>query len=81
MSSCTQTTSASWLGSQSKKPLVAAERMPLRLADIIRIRLIFKKLEKMSDYKAEFVEFAIASNVLCFGEFKTKAGRHEPLLF
>jgi len=32
----------------------------------------------MSDYKAEFVEFAIASNVLCFGEFKTKAGRMSP---
>jgi orotate phosphoribosyltransferase len=35
----------------------------------------------MSDYKAEFVEFAIASNVLCFGEFKTKAGRMSPYFF
>src|SRR3569833_2008109 len=41
----------------------------------------FKKLRKMSDYKAEFVEFAIASNVLCFGEFKTKAGRMRPYFF
>src|SRR4030065_795877 len=35
----------------------------------------------MSDYKAEFVEFAIASQVLCFGEFKTKAGRMSPFFF
>lgn len=35
----------------------------------------------MSDYKAEFVEFAIASNVLCFGAFKTKAGRMSPYFF
>ena len=35
----------------------------------------------MSDYKAEFVEFAIDSNVLCFGEFKTKAGRMSPYFF
>jgi orotate phosphoribosyltransferase len=35
----------------------------------------------MSDYKAEFVEFAIASNVLCFGEFRTKAGRMSPYFF
>lgn len=35
----------------------------------------------MSDYRADFVEFAIASNVLCFGEFKTKAGRMSPYFF
>ena len=35
----------------------------------------------MSDYKAEFVEFAITSQVLCFGEFKTKAGRMSPYFF
>ncbi len=35
----------------------------------------------MTDYKAEFVDFAIASNVLCFGEFKTKAGRLSPYFF
>lgn len=35
----------------------------------------------MSDYRTEFVEFAIASNVLCFGEFKTKAGRLSPYFF
>jgi orotate phosphoribosyltransferase len=35
----------------------------------------------MSDYKTGFLEFAIASNVLCFGEFKTKAGRMSPYFF
>ncbi len=35
----------------------------------------------MADYKAEFVKFAVASNVLCFGEFKTKAGRMSPYFF
>jgi orotate phosphoribosyltransferase len=43
--------------------------------------LLLKKSEEMSDYKAEFVEFAIASQVLCFGEFKTKAGRMSPYFF
>jgi orotate phosphoribosyltransferase len=35
----------------------------------------------MSDYKTGFLEFAIAANVLCFGEFKTKAGRMSPYFF
>ena len=35
----------------------------------------------MSDYRADFLEFAIASQVLCFGEFKTKAGRLSPYFF
>ncbi len=35
----------------------------------------------MSDYRADFVEFAVASKVLCFGEFKTKAGRMSPYFF
>ncbi|MFN3750106.1 MAG: orotate phosphoribosyltransferase [Thiobacillus sp.] len=35
----------------------------------------------MSDYKAEFVRFAVDSNVLCFGEFKTKARRLSPYFF
>ncbi len=35
----------------------------------------------MSDYRTGFLEFAIASNVLCFGEFKTKAGRMSPYFF
>ena len=35
----------------------------------------------MSVYKSEFLEFAIDSGVLCFGEFKTKAGRLSPYFF
>ncbi len=35
----------------------------------------------MSDYREEFVQFAIDAQVLCFGEFKTKAGRMSPYFF
>jgi len=33
------------------------------------------------DFRRTFVDFAIARNVLCFGEFKTKAGRISPYFF
>jgi orotate phosphoribosyltransferase len=35
----------------------------------------------MADYKQEFLRFAIAKQVLCFGEYKTKAGRLSPYFF
>ena len=35
----------------------------------------------MSDFTHEFIEFAIAEEVLRFGEFKTKAGRLSPYFF
>ena len=35
----------------------------------------------MFDFRQEFIEFAINSNVLCFGEFRTKAGRMSPYFF
>lgn len=35
----------------------------------------------MSDYRQAFIEFAIDRDVLCFGEFKTKAGRMSPYFF
>jgi orotate phosphoribosyltransferase len=35
----------------------------------------------MTDYKTGFLKFAIESQVLCFGEFKTKAGRMSPYFF
>jgi orotate phosphoribosyltransferase len=38
-------------------------------------------MSKMSVYKNNFLEFAIESGVLCFGEFKTKAGRLSPYFF
>ena len=33
------------------------------------------------DFRQQFVEFAIQQNALCFGEFKTKAGRLSPYFF
>jgi len=35
----------------------------------------------MSDFRQEFIEFAMARGVLCFGEFETKAGRLSPYFF
>lgn len=32
-------------------------------------------------FRQEFIEFALARGVLCFGEFKTKAGRLSPYFF
>jgi orotate phosphoribosyltransferase len=35
----------------------------------------------MKNFRQEFIEFALARGVLCFGEFKTKAGRVSPYFF
>ena len=35
----------------------------------------------MQDYQKKFLDFAITSNVLCFGEFKLKSGRLSPYFF
>jgi orotate phosphoribosyltransferase len=35
----------------------------------------------MKTFRQEFIEFALARGVLCFGEFKTKAGRLSPYFF
>ena len=34
-----------------------------------------------ADFRHRFVDFAIKQNALCFGEFKTKAGRQSPYFF
>lgn len=34
-----------------------------------------------TDFRPQFVEFSIKQNALCFGEFKTKAGRLSPYFF
>ena len=34
-----------------------------------------------ADFRQEFIRFAVESNVLRFGEFKTKAGRLSPYFF
>ena len=36
---------------------------------------------RVMDFRQEFIEFAVARNVLRFGEFKTKAGRLSPYFF
>ena len=33
------------------------------------------------DFRQEFIRFAVAQKVLCFGAFKTKAGRLSPYFF
>ena len=35
----------------------------------------------MSPFRQDFIRFAIEKNVLCFGEFQTKAGRLSPYFF
>jgi orotate phosphoribosyltransferase len=35
----------------------------------------------MSNFRQDFIRFAIEQEVLCFGEFKTKAGRLSPYFF
>ena len=35
----------------------------------------------MPDFRQEFIRFAVGEKVLCFGEFKTKAGRLSPYFF
>ena len=35
----------------------------------------------MSDFRQDFIRFAFKQGVLCFGEFKTKAGRLSPYFF
>ena len=34
-----------------------------------------------ADFRQEFIRFAVEQKVLCFGEFKTKAGRISPYFF
>lgn len=35
----------------------------------------------MSNFSQDFIRFAVQQNVLCFGEFQTKAGRMSPYFF
>jgi len=35
----------------------------------------------MPNFRIDFIRFAVQQNVLCFGEFKTKAGRLSPYFF
>jgi orotate phosphoribosyltransferase len=35
----------------------------------------------MPNFRQDFIRFAVQKNVLCFGEFQTKAGRLSPYFF
>jgi hypothetical protein len=65
--------------------LLAAERMPLRLR-LVSLNKEFPMAKVVQngggdDLAQDFVEFAVQSGVLRFGEFKTKAGRLSPYFF
>lgn len=51
--------------------------MPLRLSVMTRTRA----MDDDQDFRREFIEFAVARQVLRFGEFTTKAGRPSPYFF
>ena len=67
--------------------------MPLRFSVIIRSifenyrtrQVAFRVRHGISglpaDFRQEFIRFAVEQNVLCFGEFRTKAGRLSPYFF
>jgi orotate phosphoribosyltransferase len=66
--------------------LVVAERIPLRLR-LVSLNKDFPMVTgqassaEMQALAQEFVQFAVDSGVLRFGEFKTKAGRMSPYFF
>src|SRR3982750_3588754 len=69
---------------QSATPLVAADRRPLRLRLVSLNTRTFPMAEEIGEGGAlaqEFVQFALESGVLRFGQFRTKAGRMSPYFF
>ena len=44
-------------------------------------RIGFNCLSTMTNFRQDFIRFAVQQKVLCFGEFKTKAGRLSPYFF
>jgi orotate phosphoribosyltransferase len=54
-------------------------------ADAVQVRgynaQIISRVGAMESFRQEFIAFAIAKQVLLFGEFKTKAGRLSPYFF
>src|SRR5215470_15355820 len=97
MSCTQTTSHGSARASQRAKPLRSAERMPLRLRVMMRIdamaarrlragaRSVHDRLavecRPMSGFRSDFLAFALARDVLRFGQFVTKAGRQTPYFF
>src|SRR5262249_15256471 len=93
--SCRQTTSqGSARTSQRERPLRAAQRMPVTLRVMMRIDVAAAsggarsvhdrqavKFRPMSGFRSDFLAFALARDVLRFGQFVTKAGRQTPYFF
>src|SRR5512138_2272340 len=79
-SSCTQTTSAFWGGSQSKKPLVAADRMPLRLADIILIAFFYSRKVRNVRLQSRVCGIRHCVESAVFWRVQDQGGANEPLL-
>src|SRR5688572_13119109 len=86
--SCMQIQSGASSATQSATPLVAAERRPLRLRLVSLNTRTFPMAEEVVTRAGEggalaqaFVQFALESGVLRFGQFKTKAGRMSPYFF
>ncbi|VEJ20512.1 orotate phosphoribosyltransferase [Neisseria animaloris] len=48
---------------------------------IIGFIFLLERIAKMSDFRQDFLKFALEQNVLKFGEFTTKAGRQSPYFF
>src|SRR5437868_2163708 len=80
--SCTQIQSGLVCATQASTPLVAAERMPFRFR-LVSLKKDFPMVAVTGQDRLaqDFVEFAVRSGVLRFGEFKTKAGRLSPYFF
>ena len=47
----------------------------------VQVQRDYSKHMMNSDFRRDFIQFALAARVLCFGEFKTKAGRLSPYFF
>src|SRR5206468_7403637 len=68
--------------SQASMPLLAAERMPLRLRLVsLNKDFVMVATNGQDRLAQDFVQFSVDSGVLRFGEFKTKAGRLSPYFF
>src|SRR5574343_358588 len=81
-------TSACCAAAQGSTFLLHAERIPLRFREMMRNivfvigRFFSRPLDQgIMDFRQDFIEFAVACQVLRFGEFKTKAGRLSPYFF